>query len=732
MSSNFVKLDDPASLPTSYCSGLTFSNDNIYLVAAHISSPYISIFKRNSDTFNKLDNPGTLPAGASRVVSFTPDGIYLAIVHSNSPYITIYKRNGDVFDKLPNPSTLPIGNGYCTTFSPDGNYLVVGHDSSPYITIYKRNGDTFTKLSNPASLPPVAGRGVAFSPDSIYLAVTYSNSPYVTIYKRDGDTFTKLSDPSVLPANSGHCIAFSSNGSYLAIGHNSIPYVTIYKRNGDTFTKLSNPTTLPTSECWDVSFSSDDKYLAVTHYSSPYVTLYERDGDTFNKIDNPAVLPAGIGYSVAFSSDSTYLVVGHGTSPYMTIYKDITKTAPNAPNPIEPIGKYLDNGSIIQFEWQYSSITGGTQSAFDLQYSTDDGTTWITVSQTTSNTFYEAPADTFPTGNIYWRVACYNEYGIVGPYSDTQVFYAVGAPQAPVLQGVIGNTARPTVSWSSTGQQVWQVQIIQSGNIVYDTGWMGAAVNTHKITAFLDEGMYTAQVRVKNEYDLASDWGTNDFTVSTVKPGLPILTVSNINYGLNLAISNIDIAAYVLIYRAEGDIEDTICIGKVYPADPTYNDYAVASGKTYRYFARAVTEGEAYSDSAVGSGTAVFKNSIVYAISDPANTIDLKVNLNAIPNRIHYVTQVETAVHYSGRKYPVMETSEHTDSSLSLGFYLENQAELERLIELCERKETVLYRDNRGRKMYGRLNSLSVKDIRPGFSINFVLNQVDFIEELEV
>ena len=142
----------------------------------------------SDDSFTKLSDPATLPTNSGRPAAFSPDGTYLAIPHITSPFVTIYKRAGDTFTKLSDPATLPAGTGRGAAFSPDGTYLAIGHSTSPFITIYKRAGDTFTKLSDPATLPTGFGKGVVFSPDGTYLAIAHFNSPFVTIYKRAGDT----------------------------------------------------------------------------------------------------------------------------------------------------------------------------------------------------------------------------------------------------------------------------------------------------------------------------------------------------------------------------------------------------------------------------------------------------------------------------------------------------------------------------------------------------------------
>ena len=296
------------------------------LAVAHGTTPFVTIYNQEIDTFTKLDNPAILPPSTATDLSFSNDGVYLAVSHVSSPFVTIYKRDKETFTKLADPATLPTGDARGVAFSNNGTYLVVAHDNSPFITIYKRDGDTFTKLTNPATLPASTGRRVAFSSDDIYMAIGHSNSPFVSIYKRSGDTFTKLTNPAILPTGQANGVDFSSDDTYLAVAHGESPFITIYKRSGDTFTKLTNPATLPAGAAGfpaglRVSFSQNVTYLAVTHTASPFVTIYKRDGDTFTKLADPAILPTNIGVGVNFSIDNLYLAVGFTASPHIHIYK---------------------------------------------------------------------------------------------------------------------------------------------------------------------------------------------------------------------------------------------------------------------------------------------------------------------------------------------------------------------------------------------------------------------------
>lgn len=401
------------------------------------------------------------------------------------------------------------------------------------------------------------------------------------------------------------------------------------------------------------------------------------------------------------------------------VYEDVP---PSAPTPNDPIGDYKDNKAVVRFAWQYNSDVGGEQKAFDLQWSTDQAN-WTTVSLTTANNYYDMPAGTLPSGNIYWRVRCYNEYDEVGPYSDIQYFYAIGAPAAPVINAIPSNTARPVVSWSAFSQQVYQLQVLSDNTIVYDSGIVpGISVRQHKIKAWLEDGEYTVQLRTKDEYDLWSDWASTTVTISTDKPEKPSIALQRSAYG-------VEITGTGLVYRSDYDKDEYICIGM---ADGSYFDNAVRSKVEYKYFVRAISENDTYNDSDIKFIQAELRHTLIAPMSDLTNVFAFTRSLNAPPKRTYNHQPGGAFVEYAGRKHPVWEPTEHVNAAWQMSFYLKAWAEVEAFVALVDRKETVLYRDAKGRKVYGVLGNLSVTDERGGYSVSFTLTEVDHSEEVEV
>lgn len=411
------------------------------------------------------------------------------------------------------------------------------------------------------------------------------------------------------------------------------------------------------------------------------------------------------------------------------VYEDVP---PDAPTPIEPVGTYKDNKSVIRFSWQYNSPVGGEQTKFDLQWSIDQSN-WTTISQTTANTYYDMPADTFPAGNVYWRVRTYNEYNEVSEYCAIQTFYAVGAPDTPAIYSVQTDTSRPVVSWFAFGQHFYRLQLLAGDMLIYDTGEQpNISARQHKIPVFLADGTYRARLRIRNEFGIYSEWTESVFVISTAKPAKPTLALQRSEYGIELQIA--DMADYALIYRSDYGTGDYVCIGKT--MSTTYIDNSVRNKAEYQYYVRSVAEMasdvETYEDSDTQFIQAEFRHSLIAPVSDLTNIFVFTRSLDGPPKRSYSNSPGGSFVQYSGRKRPVWESDEHIAAGWSMTYFLRTWAEVERFIDLYERNATVLYRDAKGRKMYGVMTGLTIDDDRYGYVVSFTVNEVDFKEEMEV
>lgn len=444
-----------------------------------------------------------------------------------------------------------------------------------------------------------------------------------------------------------------------------------------------------------------------------------------DKKNNTNILKNGVGFERYYSSEniSVFSSTKGTNKPYLEItYEDVPPLQPNA---ISPSGSFINNIEVIQFTWQYNTSVSDVQSGFELQWKHESGD-WKTISQTTKNQYYDMPKNTFPSGNISWRVRTKNQYGEYSPYSSILSFTAIGAPSTPVIISVEQDKLSPIVTWSATSQQVYQLQILRDTEIVYDTGNVASvSERTHKVNMPLNEGQYTARIRIKNEYDLLSEWGELGFTIKSIKPPKPILSVSDIPYGILLEINAMEIDD-ALVYRRKLGENKFICIGKL--EGFKYKDYSIS--KKYEYFVRVFKE-EAYEDSDIKIAECNLKYSTLAPVSNLEDLLVLKSNLNSVPPKDISLNIQSTKQHYTGRELPVVDYTIFKDNTYTFTFYLKEE-EVEKFIDIYHLRQIILYRD-KWFKIYGQIDGINIQNTDlNGYTIRFSITETDYVEEVEV
>lgn len=235
--------------------------------------------------------------------------------------------------------------------------------------------------------------------------------------------------------------------------------------------------------------------------------------------------------------------------------------------PISPVNDIIDKNADAVFRWAHVITTGTPQTKAELQIS-DNGTVWTALATVTgADTYYTVAAGSIETGTHFWRVRTYNGDGVASDWSSAAEFICVGTPDAPVVL-VQSSTPRPSVSWQTTEQQAYQVEI----DGVYASGTRFGTGKTWKAPFYLADGSYTVRVRVQNEYGFWSPWGTAALPVTNVPGGAITLTAEGgIEAVLNWTPGSFD---YYLVYR------NGVAIAKV--TEPGYTDAASIGGVRYQ------------------------------------------------------------------------------------------------------------------------------------------------------
>lgn len=216
--------------------------------------------------------------------------------------------------------------------------------------------------------------------------------------------------------------------------------------------------------------------------------------------------------------------------------------------PLSPRNEVVNRN--ITFSWSYANETGSGQYGYDIQISTNGGSSWTTIknhviSSQTTTTY------TLNTGGaVYWRVRGYNLNNVAGSWSDPAYFVNNIPPDAPVITSVSG-AGRKTVSWSSASQIAYEMQVLdESGNLVYTSGEIYSTSGCALVNEYLSAGSYTFKVRIAGSVGGWSEWTTMQKTISEPLTA-PTFTVTSSPEGALISVTGSGFTHYYIVKNGE-------------------------------------------------------------------------------------------------------------------------------------------------------------------------------------
>lgn len=376
---------------------------------------------------------------------------------------------------------------------------------------------------------------------------------------------------------------------------------------------------------------------------------------------------------------------------------------------VSPVSTFIDGSTVNRFTWEHTIETGTAQSAYDLQYSIDNGVTWTDIASAVAaeNQHCDVPADTLPAGTLLWRVRTYNADGAAGTWSDSATIVVQAAPAAPLITSVTA-TPRPEIAWQSSGQQAYQVT---AGD--YDSGLLYGTAKSFKVPVFLQDGPTDIAVRIQNSFGLWSSWARASVTIANASPGGEIaLTTASANNAVTLRWSGGAYKAYY-VYR------DGVPVARV--LENVYVDRLAVGAHSYQV--RGV-EGEYYALSNTALGISVVRHAVIGAVNASDAWVPLECKRGGEPQ--HTIrSQATVAYHfYDGRKYPVADIAEFESVSDDLAFTL-RAPEREAVMALVGK--LVVYKDSYGALAIGILETASTS-VRRRSDTEFALHRVAYEE----
>ena len=458
---------------------------------------------------------------------------------------------------------------------------------------------------------------------------------------------------------------------------------------------------------------------------------------TFNGgIKNQTIIPANFFTSmqnVEWQARTQTVSNGWGAWSGSVVF-ELRETPPLQPTLIFPVNIPVRAVEGAFLEWGYNSPYDTFPSRFDLRYRVDGGN-WTYIRIDAQGDFPAAAnARTraiTEQSRVEWQVRAYGENGDMGQWSDIAVFFVIGTPPKPELVRVT-NSNRPTIHFSAQMAQAWELEIIQDGQVIYQTGIIPFTGEfTYTLKQFIPNGNYLARLRISNEYGINSEWTTLAFSIAATPPqALELRTANNVEYRTMLWFNGEGRVVYV--YRAEIDSNDFTPIAKLKSAKE-YEDWTVRPRIRYKYFVRAVNEQFAFADSSVEIAKSDFPETTIADTSAPQDMVMLLRQIGGKPTKNEDFSKEKSLTHFAGREKPVLQVGTHTDRSLSLSFYV-SLAERGKLEELAKSGNVLILRDWRLGLIFGTITG-GIRAASDGINscqVSFNFTECDYDLEVEI
>lgn len=418
------------------------------------------------------------------------------------------------------------------------------------------------------------------------------------------------------------------------------------------------------------------------------------------------------------------------------VFSIIHNLAPTAPTNLTPVTT-KDRAGIIRFGWTHNDPNADAQSKFDLDYRLQGSPTWITVTQNTINQFYDMPAGTLSRGTYEWRIRTYDQADLSGPYSDIKTFLAGDKPARPTtLSPVDGSTvsvSMPTVQWSSVGQVGYTLKVLDATKTT--TLWETTQTSNNKAHTIgynlENETNYTIQLTIKNSDGINSDVEESNIYVSYTPPAKALIAVviDNSRGSIELTIDNpVPIGTEPVV--SSNDVYrkgpgQTEFVRVAVDVNGSFVDYTPAHGKTYEYYVKSFGENGTFRDSDAVSGSAVFESAQLALTSDYSKWVKMKKGASRNKDK-----SIERAMSkFAGRPQAMAEYGEHEEWMANVSFLIFDVEELNMLDHLIESRETLLYRDNFGKREFVSVAGYSSEDHPSGWwNVSLTAEKVYFVE----
>lgn len=443
---------------------------------------------------------------------------------------------------------------------------------------------------------------------------------------------------------------------------------------------------------------------------------------------------------------------GGGVMSLVAVDETGLNQAPNPPA-LDAVGTFSASQSRV-FSWVFSDNNpSDQQSAFQLQIRDQSSGTVVYDSSKVSsaNTSMTLAAGTLSNGETYeWRVRTYDTVDSVSLYSAYQSFDTTVTGLVEITEPAIDNppglaSPRLPVSWEFTvggglSQAKYRITVLRtdSGVALFDTGYIaGPDVRSYTIQGLLTDVQQQIEVRIEDSSGELSNTATRLVTPSFSAPDEPYLLAQAMADGSGVLITtsnptptgDLPPADRNDIYRSPANANTYVKIGETFP-NGTFVDYTAANNTAYDYKIYAVAEGRSESVP-VEDVRMSFLGVYIHDPLLPDSTI--RHFMYAASSKTEEVSTSSTELRFVGRAYPVYEygeqLAEQVKVSIDVPFDEDWADSVEYLRNVGRSQRVHCYRDSRGRRIFGVVNSVNTEDHRYGSAVDLNVTRVDYDEE---
>ncbi len=245
-------------------------------------------------------------------------------------------------------------------------------------------------------------------------------------------------------------------------------------------------------------------------------------------------IDTNIGFQDGYTYDVYIVATADDGSTAQTPVAQFTTTDAQAQAEcISPAGVFTQGD--VTFVWSHTTAYGSQQYAYDLQYSTNNGSSWTSIEshKITPNT---TKAYTLTDAGTYkWRVRTYNSNDVAGEWAEASFINVV--PANPPSNLSVNTKGRPTVIWAATSQSAYQIQFLLGNSIAYDSGAVYTSQTSHFVNQYFDDNRsYVVRLRIYNALGEVSEWVETGYQQTPVTD--VVFTTMSADGGATITVTN--------------------------------------------------------------------------------------------------------------------------------------------------------------------------------------------------